>query len=623
MPLRSFSSVISDQGPLALATVTQTYPDLIAPTGIVFQVKNIPQEVYHYGGFVWTFSDDESSDAYAVLRDDHLFKTTGKAKKIGPKANRAYTTTGSKSWSVTIYYQGYTRTISGTTTISQHENDAYADADTYYVSTSSDFPVGASNTYTDLGTCLAATSGDAHIRLRAGESFGHDGAQYTRSAAKIVLSSYGEGARPEVYVNALDTGDCFDVYVQDLKVAGVRMFGNYDPTTESTTDANVRRGINSSSGGSDRTIFIHDLQTEGIAHNIYAADDGTEGNTFTFDHRLIFLSELHAISRSNFALFGDAEVIALEGCNIDQVVGARGGGRPSSTPSTNIHGPTRIVRVLVYVNQCSNMYSPHGWQDPAGLPNHQGCQRLLTTSNPGCESATTQCQMESGSPVISHESSAGANYSKDWIGRHTYQSNYVIGTSNVPQMFMCGHAGTSILNNIFYFPAVPTEDDKFQRFVEARAMEENPRGEDLAQPPVVIRGNIFAILASNAQGTVNTTNFKWISDETAWNNAGFYNLDFGDNLEYAPNLTGLSDPVSADYSPIDTSTVLTPKYPGLVYWDQTTLDTTYASPTEGAALFQPQAGSAALGAASVRLELDFWGNPRSETTSIGAFDGAA
>jgi hypothetical protein len=190
-------------------------------------------------------------------------------------------------------------------------------------------------------------------------------------------------------------------------------------------------------------------------------------------------------------------------------------------------------------------------------------------------------------------------------------------------MFMCGHAGTSILNNIFYFPAVPTEDDKFQRFVEARAMEENPRGEDLAQPPVVIRGNIFAILASNAQGTVNTTNFKWISDETAWNNAGFYNLDFGDNLEYAPNLTGLSDPVSADYSPVDTSTVLTPKYPGLVYWDQTTLDTTYASPTEGAALFQPQAGSAALGAASVRLELDFWGNPRSETTSIGAFDGVA
>lgn len=625
MPLRAYTSRISDQGPFALATVDLTYADLIAPAGVAFEVQNIPSAVYHFGGYQWTFTDNESGEAFGYLQDEHPFKATGKSFRVTSKASRIFATPGTKSWSVTMRYQGYERTISGTITIDQHENDAIADADTYYVSTSGTFPSGAANTYTDLDTALAAATGSAHIRLRSGETFIHSGLEYTRLGQKIVLSAYDTGTQPKITVDPVDTGHTFDIVTQHLKVFGVEMFGNYDPTTESTTDASVRRGIYSRAypGSSGRTVLVYDVVSHGLSHNVYTGESDADYNSYLFNHGLVFLSELHTPNRSNFALFGGAETIVIEGCNLDSDADALGGGHTRETPSTNRHGPTRIERCLRYISQCNNMFSNFGWVDPAGIAGHQGCQRLLTSSNPECESVTSQCVMEGGSPIISHESSAGADWARDWIGRHTYQSNYIIATANVPQCMIIGHPGTSVFNNIFYHPNVPDEKGAFQGFVAPRAVFSNPRGEDLGHAPVMVRGNTFVTLCENAKNNINTGNFRWTTYESAWNDAGFRELDIGDNIEYAPNMTGLSDAPAEDYGPLDMTTVITPKYKGLRYWDQLTLDTTYATPTEGAALFQPQAGSSAIGAASVRLELDFWGNPRSETTSIGAFDGAA
>lgn len=625
MPLRAYTSRISDQGPFALATVDLTYADLIAPAGVAFEIQNIPSVVYHFGGYQWTFTDNESGDAFGYLQDEHPFKATGKSFRVTSKASRIFATPGTKSWSVTMRYQGYERTISGTITIGQHENDAIADADTHYVSTSGTFPSGATNTYTDLDTALAAATGSAHIRLRSGETFIHSGLEYTRLGQKIVLSAYDTGTQPKITVDPVDTGHTFDIVTQHLKVFGVEMFGNYDPTTESTTDASVRRGIYSRAhpGSSGRTVLVYDVVSHGLSHNVYAGDSNADYNSYMFDHDLVFISELHTPDRSNFALFGGAATIVIEGSNLDSDVNALGGGHPREEPVTNRHGPSRIERCGRYISQCNNMGSNFGWRSPAGLPNYQGCQRLQTSSNPECESVTSQCVFEGGSPIISHESSAGADWAKDWIGRHTYQSCYVIANANTPQCMAVSHPGTSVLNNIFYHPNVPDEGGAFQGFIASKAVFSNPRGEDLGHASFIARGNTFVTLCENAQNNINTGNFRWITDDAAWVSNGWRNLDFGDNITYAPNMTGLTDAPPVDYGPLDMTTAITPKYPGLRYWDQLTLDTTYATPAEGASMFRPQTGSPALVGASVRLEQDFSGAWREETTAIGAWDGVA
>lgn len=624
MALRAYNTVVSRVSPLDWVEMDIRHADLVAPCGVMLGLKNVPMHVYLTGGFVWTFYDDEAANPYENLNVDHLFRSTGRAKKLGPKASRSFQTAGLKQWSVTIYYQDYEPvTLTGSVNITETIDDVYSEADTFYLSSASDFPAGAINTYTtwaDLETDVQAADRDVRIRVKSGEDHEKQFVYINNSGFNMVFDTYGGDTKAQLHLDpTLLNGDVINVAAQNLKVINLRLYGGLDPSEETGTDAAEYRAVVSVWGGEDRVIFMHDVETQGLHHGIYTADDNAP-NDHTYDHSFVYISELNTIDRGNFGVFVEAELIALEGCNLDQVADARGGGRPKGTLYSNVHGPVRIPRALWYISNCGHMYSPHGWGTGVGVPNHQGCQRLLTSGNPGCESVTTQNQFESGSPVISHDTSAGADWCRDWIGRHVFHHNYVIGTANVPQHMNISFPAHSVMNNIFYMPNVPMEGgDSFQAFVADRLFLGNPNGEDVGYAPIIIRGNTFALMCPDA--SINLGNFNWVSD---FSGSGFRNVDVGDNLMYAPNIVGsMSNPPPVDYSPLDTSTVLTPKYPGLKYWDQPTLDTTYATPTEGAALFQPQAGSPAIGAASVRLELDFWGNPRSETTSIGAFDGAA
>lgn len=615
MALRKVSTITTGASSLSDVDVAITEVDWIAPGGGMFELTGMTDAQFRDAGVVWEFTDSDS-DSYSLPRQSSVWSTNGTPNRrfaIGPKAARVFETAETVTWTCDVYYQGAHRQFSGSIVISDPEV-VYGDTYTFYASPTSDFPVGASNTYTNWDDAInAARLNDgpngALVLLNRGETFDLSAALKSRLRGgggvnfdKIVLGAYGTGSKPVITGNMVQLDE-----IAAWKVLGLRFEGGWDSTTETGT---ATWAVNCNPAELGSVGMFHGCEFDGFEIAIRPVN--TVGVADAVDKFLLLLvSEVHVTNWKSYAYFGAAKKLALIGNAFLQHADALGGGKAKDT-GHNEHGPVRVPQspcVLAWAcdtfsNMGWNVNSAHGDIVASGgadingdVPSHQPGFRINTDAVAGRpEISIAGCFMEGGFGALSLNTANGTTESSPH--KCAASSNIILGSANTKVMVETSRGGASFYNNVTIMPAVLKEQSGLSKFIQDHPEYESQSADNTDYPVNVYSNAIIFLYAleESASGFVDDLS-RYAGSETA------------NNIIHAPNLSTGAD---TSFAPLDATAVgMSPLYKGFRWEDSPTLDSDYATPSDTVALYQPQTGSAAIGSATGKIaELTFFGVKR-------------
>lgn len=287
----------------------------------------------------------------------------------------------------------------------------------------------------------------------------------------FILGAFDKGHNPRVTAaKGVGTmflrGNCSTVSISDID-----FFGSWDSTKE---QGDLVTFFTATAAGN---VTFDNCKFDGIS---ITANIRSTGCNFA----------MNACSITNWKdygiLAGEVGDLAIMGSYIQQDRLALPGG-PKGTPH-NHHGPVRVSNPAgkSYIG-FNSLFSKNGWSY-AGANNiaHQACLRWNVQGYGGAKLTCENNVMEGGWSIVDNfgNTSTAMNTGQD----AEFHSNLFIGTANTFTGIRMGHSGTTIEDNLFLFPDMPSETIKTKMF----AVEWDKSKGISRISPNIVKGNEFS-----------------------------------------------------------------------------------------------------------------------------------
>jgi len=611
-------------------TVEVHKDNLVAPAGVAFTVEGLTEELFGNAGFYFTFTY-AGSNVVETMRVGNDLRENGFGYMLGPQVARTFDVPGQVHWTLVMRYKGETRPIVGDSFTVLDPDTEIPDLATFWVSPASNFPVGASNTYTTFDAALTAAKAYvgpvARIRLERGYEYGNEITAYRRlsggSGANfyegLQIDAYGAGELPILRLQQADSSSLslWLTSMPSFKFWNVDYRGAWDAATESVTyGGDLKEGFRLSIYEPDKTcnVTIHKCKFDGHAIALYCGLE-TPG--------IYVISENYITNWQDIGIFGAPKtILAVVGNSIEQNVDALGGGEAKGT-GHNQHGPLRFSDCFYAIIALNTFFSNAGWTEVAAsasimamfaalthVPAHQACERCYSSATPQARSSNYGNFFEGGFNNLSLEPSAGASRSIN--GWHRLISNTFVASANTIDHLSIGYGGVYGENNRFFYPQVDGEyGDGMRSFLRPytqKGIAEN------GYSRIQMKNSLYVNWGANTNADLNVAG-QFASE-------GYTNVADTGYVLYEPNA-----PVpDTSCMPIDLTVLCAPKYKGFRAERQPVLDETRATPAGTIVSGYLTASSPHLMTQSTddAPELDFFGNARTGAlTSPGPYHAVA
>lgn len=617
------------------ALIKARYPFSVAPEGIQFEAavsgatvsapsgRNARDEQFHKLIYIWDFGDpgavsDKVVNLPAVWND--LNQGRGKFPI------HVYGTPGTYTATCSVYELG--GTFVGSDTVSVTIGDpatVFPGNRTILVD-----PAGAGDTTTypdsqvvttwDAGlTALTSLGTTGRLLLKRGETFTMPAAvNVSGSYDNFHIGAWGTGARPVLIASTSFSSTMFNGFSSFsgrwMCFVGVDLRGNWDSITETGSD-------NTCISPLDCHMLVHDCRISGV-------NNATSGQVAAGLQYMYVMNNTEVTNFRNFGFYNNGSqdaYLGMIGCAVFHDPNAMEGRNGSSGGPGNKHGPSRLPNGQhVYIDAC-DLFSRSGWPG-----DHQACLRPNSTTVPGAWTSThiTRCAMEGGSPMIqiSHNGAGSVEGCNMLI-----EDSLMVGTAATGFFVASQYPGQTYRNLLMIKPNTQTFSGSgfwfgaFRRFYAPDS--ENFLAGGLEQ---AFYNNTVVLLPSDANQNGDLYIFAPNAssnnpDMAAW--SGF--VEAG-NVLHTPNFLS-QEPFDPGLTPTALATVggtWTSRFLGRKWNDwgqgdspasQTTMDTSWATPSGQVMDYVPDIGSPLLGASgSPSIFRDMFGNPLNGTRDAGA-----
>ena len=589
--------------------------DQVAPEAIWFEATNlvgfgVPGPVapviydrrYHEIHYYWTVNDTGSYSSPQQV----IASMNDKSKHYGAKISHTFESDGTYTMTCTAFNRAG---VFGTKSVNVTVKNAaieFSGNRTIVVAQAGGFsgaPAGAQQV-TSLSaatTALAALGQTGRILLKRGETYTITSQIRIRGEYdNFRIGAWGAGAKPVLHntVGGLKTihqdQPMAGGATADLNLHNIFFKGDWDSTTE--TGAAGSWGVVPWAAAH---VSISNCEFDGMDMGVYVHSGTTR----------LFMHDTVVTNWGDYGVFGDqahSTIGGFTGVRFMQHVDALNGSTGKAT-AANHHGPFRHSFLKCYVG-VADIFSRNGWStNPGVTKTDQPCVRDHSRLTVNSYSFYERMFLEGGWVMFERHDSTGVE--TDVSSNCILDMCYFMGTANTDFMFLIGFGGLTVRNTICNKPDLPKIQnglDYFIRFDNDQIDATNNAS------PIEWYGNGFISMLSgaNASGRV----FNIFDPATSGNFSSEVEVN---NIKHAP---GLSPSITAD-GPLSTATAFTPRYKEYQLKGQSPIAGT-ATPANAAMLFQPLAGSAAIGSAvTPRIgHVDFYGNTRTSPHDRGAIE---
>ena len=536
--------------------------DTAGPTGSEVYDARLHDLIY-----LWDF-DDTAGDWSAPVNVLAAWKDRNTAK--GPWVSHVYTAPGTYNPSVLVIEPSTGKTA--TAILNEDDaitvldpNDVYPGELTICVSTSGSFagkPTGAKEL--TISSLLTASSEwiDEQVGtwpdnprrwlFKRDETFTVGLAIGAFDVPGMTFGAYGTGAKPVLnsptdgtysYSNANfyvagNHNGVDGTVTRDLRIFGLDMQGNHDPTTEPQSIVKTNKSSNGLWCLKHLDVVLHDCKISGKA---YSCVNFNPGDTSKRAHIHIddcfftdFGGEFPFIQGG---LYHAEASVSVTGCRLTQ--------NPDALDDPGIRAPIRINHAaFTHIRGCDIFHTDSS----------QPCIKLAETAiSDGTLSNVHSCSLESGlwGLAIAHNSTQG-------IARSSCQNVIVdglviVGNYGTQFSVMTKATGLTLRNCLVVQPASPNlaTSDRFIAFVSAVNSPVTALSQ-VVGAPIRVYNNTLRMDRSNAQNNGSATKPEIIYDQ----NSGSYTaVTWHNNVVHMPNLTMPED----DFIPLSEVALWTPR----------------------------------------------------------------
>jgi hypothetical protein len=311
--------------------------------------------------------------------------------------------------------------------------------------------------------------------------------------------------------------------------------------------------------------------------------------------------------------------IAILGCKDIDVGNAPSGGTGQIDGNANSQGPVRVWgRGLTIIDGC-DFFGRYGWSGAgswADGANVTAAQAIRCPSN-GTFDGTgrtflTRVAIEGGGGWLVMGSAVATTPP---YGNAVVDQFLHVGAVSTKDSMALEMGCVTVRNGLIIKPStVNSEVKPFTKAVGAGISK---------APETTIPAGVFDAPIRVYNVTVVVLDASATQTFPILDSVGFTDIGVENNLVYAPGYA--SQPDHLDFAPFDSTELFDVRWLGrMEVADNGVLQTDYAAPDGSVSLYEPQAGSPALGAATAgRIALyDMLGRPRGAVPAIGALDQA-
>ncbi len=496
--------------------------------------------------------------------------------------------------------------VAETTIVVQNEAAAdtrYSGTNTICFSSSGDFngaPSGAQLvTVSSAGDISARTdathSSPKRFLFRRGDTF-NNVSMFVRANAEY-FGAFGSGAKPVLNENGsssiFKTGSGSQHTFSDLDCRG-----RWDSTTETGTALSTGPVFFRTTSSAANILFSECVFDGFSLVEVTPGTDSAPGS-------MIIFADTFITNWRDYGLFSNVrdsdKFLAVIGCRITQHVDALNGGAKNG--DFNTHGPIRLTRIKNVIYAQLDLFSRTGWSALSPDRADQPCIRHNSSPRANDNTAVfDRLVCEGGFKVIMLEGQN--NNEQEYAGNHLLDRILAIGTAKTSTTFFSiEYGGTTLRNVLGIMPNVLEYHNNWQAAV---VLNINQFSSENANAPI----NHYNCTYVNLQSDANDKAGDWLVQTVD----DFTNVTQENNAILAPDIGAGA---ATALAPLDLSTPIpgvTPRYKGVRYNGDASMNTTYASPAT-LPLPRPLSGSAAIDAGDIGLKayLDFLGTPRPAT----------
>ncbi|MEO0812163.1 MAG: PKD domain-containing protein, partial [Myxococcota bacterium] len=554
----------------------------VAPAGMIFTVESrgfAAARSFHDVHYTWTFDDPgehtQLSSDYPWAPDANL--------AYGPVASHTFTKPGTYAVRV-VATDGVIRAVREVDVTVLDPDVVFAGSDTVAISQNGDFtgaPAGATEV-TSVPAALAAAGSNVRILFRAGEVFEQGLGKI--NAERLSVGAFGLGDPPVLHDQIVDNEDV----TGESSVWGLFVQGDYDASDPFNSPSRGPGGVRVAN---KNHTTVHDCRFDGI---VTAFRNGETEN--------LVVSNVRAENWSDYGmLLGDGGWVSFHGVAFRQHPRAiNGQGKGNITAD---HGPIRISRPTGPVSfHLIDFFSNVSWF------NNSSVQNVIRWNTGGLEQAQDlvldRARTEGGSVFGGQNNGGLAHRMRVVVDKFHHISSY-----SPASLLTLGHPGSTVRNAIVVIPDVAPLSSTGTRYAFSFEAGSASPAEG------VYPKELYSCTIVDLRSPSNATNGSGSSTRDFQP----YNGGSGQNcVTYAPRIGG----GTTSDGPLDLSPRWTPRNPGRSVENEP-FDPSYATPSESAAIFQPEGESPAIESALRTLNVaydDFFGRRRGAKPSRGAVE---
>lgn len=635
----SDSASVSTWGESSNTTLTvslsATRTTMMAPGGAIYYenaTSTAPRvdSAYHDVEGPWSFGD---TGDYTALDNSPLW---GVEKNVahGPRTVYVHDTPGNYTISKTGY-DGTSSTV-GTLNITVQDpfTEVFSAADIAVVSGSSNFadkPTGAQE-FTSIASAMSYLSGRTLqcLLLRDTETFTDtiEFEENSGSGRRVLVGKFGSSASSRPFLDVgTNSGVTFGGSAYDeIAVRDLIITGSYDATALSPPARYTSDGISFSKNVSGempllahKTIWNCDISGVGKGIN------STGLNSPEVPNSHVYVGNTKVSNWYDYGMFAvRSGTTGLCGCSIRQPEGTRNGNGKNTSPYWADHGPFRQSdpEDVCVISNC-DLASYNGWPASSNNRTFQPPVRWHAggsgTANPDKELVLDRVRAEGGQFNLYTATGGGAGVTDNFV---VCDRLYIVNSDHAKQPILSPMGGVTIRNSIVVVPNIPAGGSN-----GIISMFSDDDGGDATAGSQTRRSELYSCALIDLRSDANASSRTGNQDRD-FNTGGFDNITnsfFGSNILHAPNMvTG----GNTAHAPLDTTPQFSTTYAGEA-WQTSAIDTTRRYGDAPLALWKPETGSAAIGAATGKVSLvGFNGNLRADvlaglsrsTPSVGPFE---
>lgn len=494
----------------------------------------------------------------------------------------------------------------------------YSGADTCVLSTSSNWngePTGA-NRETSVAAAIAYAEGRTKCRLLIHVDEDLDASfdvDMGSSTGKFALGRYGHSSDERPRINRSSSGGNAVVVrganLNEISVSDVRILGEFDPTALSQPNNPGGSGITFSLGSkpidAHKTVWNCEMKNLGGKGIEFSGDGSGDGARM----KNMYAGNTSIIGWFDYGVFsGDCEDVGFAGCTIQQPAGTvNGNGKNTGAPYWADHGPWRTSRPAgdTVVSNC-DLTSFNSWSAANTSRSFQSIFRWNSGTHSDAYLVLDRLRLEGGKMELYNDTNGGAGVTDNFI---IVDRVHHVNGDHTTKPFVFPMGGTTVRN---YIGVLPNSKPATSTGTRAMFGDDGLDNDTIVSGAQTRRSECYSCAFIDLRSDANATNRAGTASERNFNIGGYNdqtNVYFGNNIGHAPNMvTG----GQTAYAPLNANPNWTPLGGGGELWEGAPADSDFAYGNEVTALFEPESGSFAIGAASSGKTslLDFYGNDR-------------